>query len=63
MLQWYVKHQGWSPGRAAHTYREKFGVWPRGLMDVPKEPTPDVEKFIKARLRAYMTKKRYGLLK
>jgi DNA repair protein RadD len=62
MLQWYVRYQNWSPGRAAHTYREKFGVWPRGLDDTPKTPSNEVEKFIRARLRAYLTKKRYGLL-
>lgn len=56
-LQWYVRYQNWSPGRAAHTYREKFGVWPRGLSDTPKTPTKDVEKFIRTRLRAYLAKR------
>ena len=63
MLQWYVQNSGWSRGRAAHTYREKFGVWPRGLVDVAKPPTNDIEKFIRARLRQYMKGKREGWMR
>lgn len=63
MLQWYVKHQGWSRGRAAHTYREMFGVWPRGVDDnVVKTPNNDVQKFINKRLRAYFKRKSLGLV-
>jgi hypothetical protein len=32
-MQWYIRYQGWSRGRASHTYRDKFGVWPKGLVE------------------------------
>jgi superfamily II DNA or RNA helicase len=54
MLQWYVKVQGWSNGRAAHVYKEKFGVWPRSLDDTPKMPSADVAKFVDAGIRKYI---------
>lgn len=57
-LQWYVQHAGWSPGRAAHTYRDKFGVWPRGLSDTPATPTPELIKFIDSRVKAYIRQMR-----
>lgn len=55
-LQWYVRNQGWSSGRAAHTYRDKFGVWPRGLHDTPTPPSHDVVKFIDSKIKAYIRK-------
>jgi hypothetical protein len=54
MLQWYVKVQGWSSGRAANVYREKFGVWPRGLSDVPMTPNNDVAKFVDDGIKRYI---------
>ena len=54
MLQWYVKYSGWSSGRAAHTFRDKFGVWPRGLNNDARTPNKEIEKFIQQRLRAYI---------
>jgi len=53
-LQWYVQTQGWSNGRAAHVYRDKFGVWPRGLHDRPTVPSSDVIKFIDKGIKAYI---------
>ena len=56
---WYkVEFEGWREGRAAHTFKEKFGVWPRGLKNVSKPPSLEVEKFIQKRLRAFLYKKR-----
>jgi DNA repair protein RadD len=55
MCCWKVQNAGWSPGRAAHTYREKFGSWPRGmdnLLTLP--PSAEFEKFVKYRLIAYL---------
>ena len=54
MLQWYVQTQGWSHGRAAHTYKDKFGVWPRGLYDKPMVPNDEITKFIDKGIRAYI---------
>ena len=41
--------RGKSDGWAAHTYRDKFGVWPRGLHDWPVEASPEVWNFVKAK--------------
>ena len=53
------KHQmgtaGWSNGRAAHTFKEKFGVWPRNLDAVPAmQPNPEFDRFVKAKLIRYL---------
>jgi DNA repair protein RadD len=59
MMQYYVRHEGWSSGRAANTYRDKFGVWPRGLNDSQiMQPSPEVKKFIRSKLHAFL--KRIG---
>lgn len=59
MCQYKIKYGGWSPGRAAHTYKEKFGVWPRGLNDQNiQAPTLEFEKFVKAKLIRYLKGKR-----
>jgi superfamily II DNA or RNA helicase len=54
MCQWYVKYRGWSSGRAAHCYKDKFGVWPRGLADSVASPDIAFDKFVKSRLIAYL---------
>ena len=59
-LQWYVKSQGWSNGRAAHVYRDKFGVWPRGLSDTAAVPTAEVVKFIDKGIKAYIRQMKKG---
>jgi superfamily II DNA or RNA helicase len=60
MLQWYVQTQGWSHGRAAHVYKEKFGVWPRGLYDKPVFPSQEIVKFIDKGIRAYIRQMKKG---
>lgn len=50
MCQYKVRNAGWSSGRAAHTYKDKFGVWPKGLIDVPMMPDLKFEKFVRAKL-------------
>jgi superfamily II DNA or RNA helicase len=54
MLQWYVKVEGWSSGRAANVYKEKFGVWPRMLHDSPVAPSDEVIRFVDAGIRRYI---------
>lgn len=51
-------YSGWSDGRAAHTYKDKFGVWPKGLVDTPKMPSLETEKFIKSRMIAFLKSKK-----
>lgn len=58
-IQWKIKFNGWSSGRGAHVYREKFGVWPRGLIDgMPEPPGPAFEKHVRAGLIRYLRGKR-----
>lgn len=54
MAQYMVKNHGWSPGRAAHTYKDKFGVWPKGLLETPIPPSNDFNKAVKAALIRYL---------
>lgn len=54
MLNWYVQKQNWNPGRAAHLYKEKFGVWPRSLHDMPETPDREVLKFVDNSIKKYV---------
>ena len=54
MTQYMVRNHGWSVGRASHTYREKFGVWPKGLSDMPLPPSGEFNKAVKAALIRYL---------
>lgn len=47
-LQWYVRHHGKTDKWALATYRGRFGVWPRGLSDVAREPDQACRNYIKA---------------
>jgi hypothetical protein len=54
-----IRYQGWSRGRASHTYREMFGVWPKGLAeDNPMPPTAETKRFMDKKLHAFL--KRIG---
>jgi superfamily II DNA or RNA helicase len=54
MLQYFVQYNGWSSGRAANVYKEKFGVWPRSLDDTVVLPNADVKKFIDNGIKRYI---------
>ena len=58
MCQYKIKHGGWSNSRALATYRDKFGVWPKGLTDSVKPPDVAFEKAIKAALIRYLKGKK-----
>lgn len=58
MCQYMVKYKGWSAGRAAHTYKDKFGVWPRGFADTPVIPSKAFDKAVKAALIRYLKSKK-----
>jgi len=47
-LLWYVDNRGKSLGWASHRYKDRFGVWPRGLRDAPKDPGPEVHNWVRA---------------
>ena len=56
-MVWMIRYQGWSRGRASHTYREMFGVWPKGLAeDNPTPPSPETKRFIDKKLHAFLKK-------
>jgi DNA repair protein RadD len=58
MCHYMVKYHGWNPGRAAHTYKDKFGVWPKGLAGTPKTPSIEFDRAVKAALIRYLKGKR-----
>jgi superfamily II DNA or RNA helicase len=58
MCHYMVKYRGWSTGRAAHTYKEKFGVWPRGLADTAVTPSKEFDKAVKAALIRFLKTKK-----
>lgn len=48
-LVFIAREKAYNPHWADHKYREKFGVWPRGLTDIPTPPTMTTLKWIKSR--------------
>lgn len=47
-LRFICRDRQHSDGWAAHKYRAKFGVWPRGLSDAPRAPSPEVLNWVRA---------------
>jgi superfamily II DNA or RNA helicase len=52
-ILYYARAKGFKEGWAAHKYKEKFGVWPRGLIESSELPTPATVNWIKSRAIAY----------
>lgn len=48
-LRTMADNHGYSSGWVAHKYREKFGVWPRGLEDVNAPVSLEVARWVKSR--------------
>ena len=46
MFMQHARQKGYNPGWVAHKYREKFGVWPKGLAKIPASTTPEFKKYI-----------------
>ncbi|MBK5927087.1 DEAD/DEAH box helicase [Rhodobaculum claviforme] len=53
MALWLQQARGWSAGRTAHLYRDKFRVWPRGLRNVTEQPDQAFMSFERSRRIAY----------
>ena len=53
-LLWYANTKNYNPNWAGHKYREKFGVWPRGLYEVERSPSTPTLKWIKAKQIAWV---------
>ncbi len=47
---------GYKSGWLAHTYKEIFGVWPRGMVDIPKPVTNEVSDWLVHKRIAYSRK-------
>lgn len=52
-LLYLAKEKNYNPHWADHKYKEKFGVWPRGLNYVTKMPTMNTMNWIKHKQIAY----------
>jgi superfamily II DNA or RNA helicase len=57
-LLWIAGDRGYRPGWAANQYKEKFGVWPRGLSDTPQPPTQAVQNYVKSRAIAWANRRK-----
>ena len=57
----YAMAKGYNPNWAKHKYKEKFGVWPRGLHESPSPITGPTAQWIKSRMIAYAKTQRLRL--
>lgn len=57
-LLWIAQERGRRSGWAAHTYHDRFGVWPRGLADRPEQPSDELARWVRSRDIRYA--KRHG---
>jgi superfamily II DNA or RNA helicase len=57
-LIYIANDRGYAKGWAAHKYKEKFGVWPRGLQEVTKVPEFSTMNWIRSRQIAWGKSKR-----
>lgn len=48
-LIYFASQRGYNPHWAAHKYREKFGMWPRGLSEAPRPTSLATQNWIKSR--------------
>ena len=58
MLLQIADDHGRKPGWVAHQFKEKFGVWPRGLDEEPCRPAPDVVNYVRSRQIAFAKRMR-----
>ena len=46
-LLYYANEKDYKKGWCSHAYKDRFGVWPQGLLDIEKYPTQEVLNYIK----------------
>ena len=56
-LLYYARSRSFKEGWASHKYKEKFGVYPRGLSQIAKPPSNDTLNWIKSRAIAFAKSK------
>jgi superfamily II DNA or RNA helicase len=57
MLKYIQAEKGRKKGWVDHQYKEKFGVWPRGLKETTITPSIEVRNFLRAKAMAYAKSK------
>lgn len=57
-LEWYRLVKGFAPGWTGHTYRDKFGVWPKDVKGEPKQPGKEVMGYITHKNIRYAKRRR-----
>jgi superfamily II DNA or RNA helicase len=60
MFLYIGKEKGRKQGWVSHQYKEKFGVWPKGLSEETATPSIECRNFIKARQIAFAKKNEAG---
>jgi superfamily II DNA or RNA helicase len=60
-LLYYARERSYNPYWASHKYREKFGVWPKGLYETVSHPTPTTLGWIKSKNIAFAKSRRKSL--
>ena len=57
-LNWIRRDRNYKPGWTNNKYKEKFGVWPRGLDDTYKPPSEETSRFVQRSMDAYFEHRR-----
>ena len=52
-----AQHRGYKRGWVANQYRKLFDVWPRGLVETPKQATEERKRYITHRNIAWAKRK------
>ena len=60
MALWMADQRGYKRGWAANKYRERFDVWPRGLVDFPTDPDQAFLNWEKSRRIAWAKRQNKG---
>ncbi|MGP2491076.1 DEAD/DEAH box helicase [Mesorhizobium sp. PUT5] len=58
MLLWLQQDRGYAPGYVAHKFKDRFGIWPHGMMEHSVEPDATFLNWIKSRQIAWAKQKK-----
>ena len=48
-LKWIAEDRKYSSGWVAHTYKKRFGVWPRGMTEIKSYPSQSILNFVRSK--------------
>ena len=57
-LLYIAQSRNYNPNWAGHKYKERFGVWPRNLIETIKPPDSTTEKWVRSRMIAWAKQQR-----